>query len=129
MISEEESAVAASVDELVCGRLAQGKAAKDERAGMVSDCLLLMLSLLAYHLNGFEFLESLWVTRMEGKVDCMGTKEQRLAGVRAVLGRTATHSELCENCAKSVCNRGKRLRRSSEMTHLCSSEMTHQLFA
>jgi hypothetical protein len=56
---EEESAVAASVDELVCGRLAQGEAAKYERAGVISDVLLATLSLLADHLDGFEFLESL----------------------------------------------------------------------
>jgi hypothetical protein len=41
-------------------------------------------------------------------VDWIEANEQRFAGGRAGLDPTATPSELCENCAKSVCNRGKR---------------------
>ncbi len=56
---EREAAFAASVDELVCRRLAQGQAAKDERSGVISEVLLVLLTLLADHLDGLEFLESL----------------------------------------------------------------------
>jgi hypothetical protein len=50
-------------------------------------------------------LGRLWVTRVEGKVDRIVAKEQRFAGVRPGL---ETLSVVCENCAKSVWNWGKR---------------------
>jgi hypothetical protein len=55
---EEEAAVAASVDELVCGRLAQGEAAEYERTGVISNHLLAILALLTDKLDSIELLES-----------------------------------------------------------------------
>ena len=51
--------VAPSMSDVIHGRSAERNAAKYERAGVISDVLLVMLTLLADHLDGFEFLESL----------------------------------------------------------------------
>ena len=56
---EEEFAVSASVNGLVGGRLAQREPAKYERAGVVRDYLLTIFPLLADHLDGLEFPNSL----------------------------------------------------------------------
>jgi hypothetical protein len=55
---EEEGAVTARVDELVCGRLPQGGAAKYERTGVISNDLLAILTLLTNKLDGFKLFAS-----------------------------------------------------------------------
>ena len=54
-----EIPVPPSMSDVASGRSAERYAAKYERAGVISDVLLVMLTLLADHLDGFEFLESL----------------------------------------------------------------------
>lgn len=56
---EGEIPVPPSMSDVVRGRAAERNAAKYERAGVISDVLLAMLTLLADHLDGFEFLETL----------------------------------------------------------------------
>jgi hypothetical protein len=56
---EEEVAVSASVNDLVGGRLAQRQSTKYKGAGLEGDCLLAIVSLVADHLDGFQFLDGL----------------------------------------------------------------------
>ena len=46
------------MSDVVRGRSAERNATKYERAGVISDFLLVLLTLLTDHLDGFEFLES-----------------------------------------------------------------------
>ena len=54
---QEEIAVAPGVDELVFWWLAQRKAAQDEGAGIVTDLLRAMFSLVPDELNGVKLFE------------------------------------------------------------------------
>ena len=56
---EEEVAVSAGINDLVGGRPPQRQPTKYEGAGVVSNCLLAIFSLLADHLDGFELLDGL----------------------------------------------------------------------
>ena len=56
---EEEAAVSASVNELVGGRPAQREPTKHKGSGVVSDYLPSIFPLLADHLDGLEFPDSL----------------------------------------------------------------------
>ena len=68
---EGEIPVAPSMSDVVRGRSAERNAAKYERTGVISDVLLVLLTLLADHLDGFEFLEcllrdsNLWKDRIQ----------------------------------------------------------------